>query len=140
MFRVRSVAAYAIHRFFQERGFVYVNTPIITASDCEGAGEMFRVTALDMEQLPRTEDGHVDYSRDFCGKSANLTVSGQLNAECFASAFSDVYTFGPAFRAEKSNTPRHAAEFWMVEHEIAFADLQDDMDLAEDMILSLIHI
>ena len=138
VFRVRSVAAYAIHRFFQERGFVYVNTPIITASDCEGAGEMFRVTALNMEQLPRTEDGHVDYSRDFFGKSANLTVSGQLNAECFASAFSDVYTFGPAFRAEKSNTPRHAAEFWMVEPEIAFADLQDDMDLAEDMIKYII--
>lgn len=133
-FRVRSVAAHAIHTFFQDRGFVYVHTPIITASDCEGAGEMFRVTTLDMDHLPRTEDGAVDYSQDFFGKPANLTVSGQLNAENFAMAFGDVYTFGPTFRAEKSYTPRHAAEFWMVEPEIAFADLFDDMALAEDML------
>ena len=133
-FRVRSVAAHAIHTFFQDRGFVYVHTPIITASDCEGAGEMFRVTTLDLENLPRTEDGKVDYSRDFFGKSANLTVSGQLNAENFAMAFGDVYTFGPTFRAENSNTQRHAAEFWMIEPEMAFCDLAGDMDVAEAMI------
>ena len=134
VFRVRSVAAYAIHKFFQDRGFVYVNTPIITASDCEGAGEQFKVTTLDLENLPRTESGDVDYSKDFFAKSANLTVSGQLNAECFALAYSNVYTFGPTFRAENSNTQRHAAEFWMMEPEIAFADLDDDMELAESMI------
>lgn len=133
-FRVRSVAAQAIHSFFAERGFAYVNTPIITASDCEGAGEMFRVTTLDINNPPRNEDGSVDYSQDFFGKPANLTVSGQLNVECFALAFGDVYTFGPTFRAEKSNTARHAAEFWMIEPEIAFADLHDDMRLAEDML------
>lgn len=133
-FRVRSVAAQAIHNFFAERGFAYVNTPIITASDCEGAGEMFRVTTLDINNPPRNEDGSVDFSQDFFGKPANLTVSGQLNAECFALAFGDVYTFGPTFRAEKSNTTKHAAEFWMIEPEIAFADLHDDMRLAEDML------
>lgn len=133
-FRVRSVAAQAIHSFFAERGFAYVNTPIITASDCEGAGEMFRVTTLDINNPPRNEDGSVDFSQDFFGKPANLTVSGQLNAECFALAFGDVYTFGPTFRAEKSNTTKHAAEFWMIEPEIAFADLHDDMRLAEDML------
>lgn len=134
VFRVRSVAAYAIHRFFQERGFVYVNTPIITTSDAEGAGEMFRVTTLDPENPPRTESGEVDWSQDFFGHSASLTVSGQLQGENFAMAFGDIYTFGPTFRAENSNTRRHAAEFWMVEPEIAFADLADDMDLAEDML------
>ena len=134
VFRVRSVAAYAIHRFFQERGFVYVNTPIITTSDAEGAGEMFRVTTLDLNNLPRTESGEVDFSQDFFGHSASLTVSGQLQGENFAMAFGDIYTFGPTFRAENSNTRRHAAEFWMVEPEIAFADLADDMDLAEDML------
>ena len=139
VFRVRSVAAFAIHSFFQSRGFIYVNTPIITSSDCEGAGEMFRLTSLDLEKLPRTSDGKVDYSEDFFGKPANLTVSGQLNAETFAMAFSNVYTFGPTFRAERSNTPRHAAEFWMMEPEIAFADLQDDMALAEDMIKYVIR-
>ena len=133
VFRVRSVSAYAFHRFFQERGFIYVHTPLITGSDCEGAGEMFRVTTLDPDNLPRTESGEVDYSQDFFGKKTGLTVSGQLNAETFAMAFSDVYTFGPTFRAENSNTQRHAAEFWMLEPEIAFADLQDDMNLAEDM-------
>ena len=138
-FRVRSVAAHAIHCFFQDRGFVYVHTPIITASDCEGAGEMFRVTTLDLENPPRTEDGKVDYSQDFFGKPANLTVSGQLNAENFAMAFGDVYTFGPTFRAENSNTTRHAAEFWMIEPEIAFADLADDMNLAEDMLKYVIR-
>ena len=138
-FRVRSVAAHAIHCFFQDRGFVYVHTPIITASDCEGAGEMFRVTTLDMEHVPVGEDGRADYGQDFFGKSANLTVSGQLNAESFAMAFGNVYTFGPTFRAEKSNTTRHAAEFWMIEPEIAFADLADDMDLAEDMIKYIIR-
>ena len=138
-FRVRSVAAHAIHCFFQDRGFVYVHTPIITASDCEGAGEMFRVTTLDLENLPRTGDGAVDYSQDFFGKAANLTVSGQLNCENFAMAFGNVYTFGPTFRAENSNTQRHAAEFWMIEPEIAFADLYDDMDLAEDMIKYVIR-
>ncbi len=133
VFRVRSVAAYAIHKFFQERGFVYVNTPIITASDAEGAGEMFRVTTLDMDNLPM-KDGKVDFSQDFFGKSTNLTVSGQLEAETHAMAFRKVYTFGPTFRAENSNTARHAAEFWMIEPEIAFADIADDMELAEDMI------
>ena len=134
VFRIRSVAAHAIHCFFQEQGFVYVNTPLITASDCEGAGEMFRVTTLDLEDVPRTDDGAVDYSQDFFGRSANLTVSGQLNAESYALAFGGVYTFGPTFRAENSNTARHAAEFWMVEPEIAFADLEDDMELAEGML------
>ncbi|MEG1790558.1 MAG: asparagine--tRNA ligase [Oscillospiraceae bacterium] len=134
VFRVRSVAAAAIHEFFQQNGFVYVHTPLITGSDCEGAGEMFRVTTLDMDKPPRTEDGKVDFSEDFFGKSTSLTVSGQLNAENFAMAFGDVYTFGPTFRAEKSNTARHAAEFWMIEPEMAFADLSDYMDNAEAMI------
>ena len=134
VFRVRSVAAQAIHAFFASRGFIYVNTPLITGSDCEGAGEMFRVTTLDPVKPPLKEDGAVDWSQDFFGKQSNLTVSGQLNAECFALAFSNVYTFGPTFRAEKSYTNRHAAEFWMIEPEIAFADLDDDMDLARDMI------
>ena len=133
-FRVRSAAAFAIHEFFQSQGFVYVHTPIITASDCEGAGEMFRVTTLDPENPPRTEDGKIDFSQDFFGKPANLTVSGQLNAENFAMAFGDVYTFGPTFRAENSNTQRHAAEFWMIEPEMAFCDLAGDMDIAEGMI------
>ena len=137
-FRVRSGAAHAIHCFFQERGFVYVHTPIITASDCEGAGEMFRVTTLDMDNPPRNEDGSVDYTKDFFGKPANLTVSGQLNAENFAMAFGDVYTFGPTFRAENSNTQRHAAEFWMIEPEMAFCDLKGDMDVAEAMIKHII--
>ena len=134
VFRVRSVAAYAIHQFFQDRGFVYVHTPLITASDCEGAGEMFRVTTLDLQNVPKNPDGTVDYTKDFFGKSANLTVSGQLNAESFAQAFGNVYTFGPTFRAENSNTQRHAAEFWMIEPEMAFADLNDYMDTAEAMI------
>ena len=134
VFRVRSVAAFAIHKFFNERNFVYVHTPIITGSDCEGAGEMFRLTTLDLDNLPRTEDGKIDFSKDFFGKSVNLTVSGQLSAETYAMAFANVYTFGPTFRAERSNTARHAAEFWMMEPEIAFADLKDDMRLAEDMI------
>ena len=138
-FRVRSVAAHAIHCFFQDRGFVYVHTPIITASDCEGAGEMFRVTTLDMENPPRNADGSIDYTQDFFGKPANLTVSGQLNCENFAMAFGNVYTFGPTFRAENSNTQRHAAEFWMIEPEIAFADLNDDMNLAEAMIKHIIR-
>ena len=138
VFRVRSLAAYAIHKFFQERGFVYVHTPIITASDCEGAGEMFKVTTLDMENLPKTAEGNVDYSNDFFGKEAGLTVSGQLEAETFALAFKDVYTFGPTFRAENSNTARHASEFWMIEPEMAFADLKDNMDVAEDMIKYII--
>ena len=138
-FRVRSAAAYAIHNFFQSRGFVYVHTPIITASDCEGAGEMFRVTTLDPENPPRGEDGRVDYAQDFFGKAASLTVSGQLNAENFAMAFGDVYTFGPTFRAEKSNTQRHAAEFWMIEPEMAFCDLAGDMDVAEAMIKHIIR-
>ena len=138
-FRVRSVAAHAIHCFFQDRGFVYVHTPIITASDCEGAGEMFQVTTLDINNPPRLPDGSVDWSQDFFGKKANLTVSGQLNAENFAMAFGSVYTFGPTFRAENSNTQRHAAEFWMIEPEIAFADLNDDMNLAEDMIRHIIR-
>ncbi len=134
VFRVRSVAAFAIHKFFNERNFVYVHTPIITGSDCEGAGEMFRLTTLDLENLPKTPDGKIDFSKDFFGKSVNLTVSGQLSAETYAMAFANVYTFGPTFRAERSNTARHAAEFWMMEPEIAFADLKDDMALAEDMI------
>ena len=139
VFRVRSLIAYAIHRFFQERNFVYVHTPLITGSDCEGAGEMFRVTTLDMDQVPRKADGSVDYSKDFFGKETNLTVSGQLNGETFAMAFRNIYTFGPTFRAENSNTTRHAAEFWMIEPEIAFADLQDNMDLAEDMLKYIIR-
>ena len=134
VFRVRSEVAYAIHSFFHERGFVYVHTPIITASDCEGAGEMFRVTTLDMNNPPRLENGEVDFSQDFFGKSANLTVSGQLEGETYAMAFGNIYTFGPTFRAENSNTARHAAEFWMIEPEIAFADLDDNMQLAWDMI------
>ena len=138
-FRIRSEAAFAIHEFFHQRGFVYINTPIITSSDAEGAGEMFRVTTLDMENPPRTEDGRVDFSRDFFGKPANLTVSGQLNAENFAMAFGNVYTFGPTFRAEDSNTARHAAEFWMVEPEMAFCDLKESMDVAEDMIKHIIR-
>ena len=138
-FRVRSVAAHAIHCVFQDRGFVYAHTPIITASDCEGAGEMFQVTTLDLANVPMTEDGQVDYSQDFFGKKASLTVSGQLNAENFAMAFGNVYTFGPTFRAENSNTARHAAEFWMVEPEMAFADLNDYMDTAEDMIKYIIR-
>ncbi len=133
-FRVRSAAAYAIHKFFQEDGFVYAHTPIITGSDCEGAGEMFRVTTLDAKQPPLTQQGSVDFSQDFFGKASGLTVSGQLEAECMALAFGKVYTFGPTFRAENSNTPRHAAEFWMIEPEIAFADLTDDMRLAERMV------
>ena len=137
-FRVRSVAAQAVHTFFQDRGFVYVQTPIITGSDCEGAGEMFRVTTLDLDNIPRTADGKVDFSKDFFGKSTNLTVSGQLNAENFALAFGDVYTFGPTFRAENSNTQRHAAEFWMIEPEMAFCDLAGDMDVAEAMIKHII--
>ncbi len=138
VFRVRSVLAFAIHKFFQERGFVYVHTPIITGSDCEGAGEMFRVTTMDMENIPKTEDGKVNYSQDFFGKESHLTVSGQLDVETFAHAFRNVYTFGPTFRAENSNTVKHAAEFWMIEPEICFADLKDDMDLAEDMIKYII--
>ena len=139
VFRIRSLAAYAIHKFFQERGFVYVNTPLITGSDCEGAGEMFRVTTLDMENLPKTEDGKVDYSKDFFGKETSLTVSGQLNGETYAQAFRNIYTFGPTFRAENSNTTRHAAEFWMIEPEIAFADLDDNMMLAESMLKYVIN-
>ena len=138
VFRVRSLIAYAIHKFFQEREFVYVHTPLITGSDCEGAGEMFRVTTLDMENLPMTEDGKVDYTQDFFNKETNLTVSGQLNGETYAMAFKNIYTFGPTFRAENSNTTRHAAEFWMIEPEIAFADLQDDMMLAESMLKYII--
>jgi len=138
VFRVRSLIAYAIHKFFQERDFVYVHTPLITGSDCEGAGEMFRVTTMDMENVPKNEDGSVDYTKDFFGKSTNLTVSGQLNGETYAMAFRNIYTFGPTFRAENSNTTRHAAEFWMIEPEIAFADLKDDMMLAESMIKYII--
>ena len=134
VFRVRSLCAYAIHKFFQERGFVYVHTPLITASDCEGAGEMFQVTTLNLDSPARDADGKIDFTQDFFGKATNLTVSGQLNGETFAQAFRNIYTFGPTFRAENSNTTRHAAEFWMIEPEIAFADLQDDMDLAEDML------
>ena len=139
VFRVRSLIAYAIHQFFQERGFVYVHTPLITGSDCEGAGEMFRVTTLDMENVPKNADGSVDYTKDFFNKETSLTVSGQLNAETYAQAFRNVYTFGPTFRAENSNTTRHAAEFWMVEPEIAFADLDDDMILAEAMLKHIIN-
>ena len=139
VFRVRSLVAYAIHRFFQENNFVYVHTPIITGSDAEGAGEMFRVTTLDMNQPPRTEEGKIDYSEDFFGKEASLTVSGQLEAETFAMAFRNVYTFGPTFRAENSNTARHASEFWMIEPEMAFADLEDNMVLAETMIKYIIQ-
>ena len=138
-FRVRSLLAYAIHQFFQERGFVYVHTPIITGSDAEGAGEMFQVTTLDLMNLPKNEDGSVDYAQDFFGKSTNLTVSGQLNGEMFAQAFRRIYTFGPTFRAENSNTARHAAEFWMIEPEVAFADLEDNMNLAEDMLKYVIR-
>ena len=134
VFRVRSILSYAIHKFFQERGFVYVHTPIITGSDAEGAGEMFQVTTLDLKNLPLTEQGEIDFSEDFFGRETNLTVSGQLNAEAYALAFRKVYTFGPTFRAENSNTARHAAEFWMIEPEMAFADLEDDMELAEEMI------
>ena len=137
--RVRSNAAFALHCFFNDTGFVYVHPPLITASDCEGAGEMFRVTTLDMDNVPKASDGKVDYGKDFFGKSANLTVSGQLNAEAYAMAFGKVYTFGPTFRAEKSNTLRHAAEFWMIEPEIAFADLSDDMTLAENMLKYVIN-
>ena len=138
VFRVRSLAAFAIHKFFQERGFVYVHTPLITGSDCEGAGEMFQVTTLDLNNVPRKEDGSIDYGKDFFSKPTNLTVSGQLNGETYAMAFRNIYTFGPTFRAENSNTTRHAAEFWMIEPEIAFADLKDDMRLAEDMIKYII--
>ena len=134
VFRVRSSLAYAIHQFFQERGFVYVNTPLITGSDAEGAGEMFNVNSFDLINIPKADDGNIDFSKDFFGKPAHLTVSGQLNGETFAEAFRNIYTFGPTFRAENSNTVKHAAEFWMVEPEICFADLADDMDLAEDMI------
>lgn len=138
-FRVRSLIAYAIHQFFQGKGFVYAHTPIITGSDCEGAGEMFRVTTLDLNNLPKKEDGTVDFSKDFFGKETNLTVSGQLSAETFAMAFRNVYTFGPTFRAENSNTARHAAEFWMIEPEMAFADLEDNMEVAEEMLKYIIQ-
>lgn len=139
VFRVRSLIAHAIHQFFFEKGFVYVHTPIITGSDCEGAGEMFRVSTIDFEDIPRNEEGNIDYKKDFFGKEASLTVSGQLNVETYAMAFRNVYTFGPTFRAENSNTPRHAAEFWMIEPEMAFADLEDDMVLAEEMIKYIIQ-
>ena len=139
VFRVRSLCAYAIHQFFQERGFVYVHTPLITGSDCEGAGEMFQVTTMDLNNVPKTEEGAVDFSKDFFNKPTNLTVSGQLNGETYAMAFRNIYTFGPTFRAENSNTTRHAAEFWMIEPEMAFADLQDNMDLAEAMIKYVIR-
>ena len=139
VFRVRSLIAYAIHQFFQERDFVYVHTPLITGSDCEGAGEMFQVTTLDLANVPMTEDGKVDFSQDFFGKPTNLTVSGQLNGETYAMAFRNIYTFGPTFRAENSNTTRHAAEFWMIEPEIAFADLNDNMALAESMLKYIIR-
>ena len=139
VFRVRSLAAYAIHKFFQDQDFVYVHTPLITGSDCEGAGEMFQVTTMDLANVPMTEDGKVDFSKDFFNKPTNLTVSGQLNGETFAMAFRNIYTFGPTFRAENSNTTRHAAEFWMIEPEIAFADLEDDMELAEAMIKYVIN-
>lgn len=139
VFRIRSLAAYALHQYFQERGFVYVHTPIITGSDCEGAGEMFRVTTLDMENLPKNEEGNIDYTKDFFQKETSLTVSGQLNGETYAQAFRNIYTFGPTFRAENSNTTRHAAEFWMIEPEIAFADLDDNMDLAEGMLKYVIR-
>lgn len=139
VFRVRSLIAYAIHQFFQERDFVYVHTPLITGSDCEGAGEMFQVTTMDLNNVPKNEEGKVDFSEDFFGKPTNLTVSGQLNGETFAMAFRNIYTFGPTFRAENSNTTRHAAEFWMIEPEIAFADLKDDMILAESMLKYVIN-
>ncbi len=139
VFRIRSLTAYAIHKFFNERGFVYVHTPLITGSDCEGAGEMFRVTTLDMDNLPKTDEGKIDYSKDFFSQESSLTVSGQLEGEDFSMAFGDIYTFGPTFRAENSNTTRHAAEFWMIEPEIAFADLEDDMRLAEDMLKFVIN-
>ena len=139
VFRVRSLCAYAIHQFFQERGFVYVHTPLITGSDCEGAGEMFQVTTLDLNNVPKTEEGAVDFSQDFFNKPTNLTVSGQLNGETYAMAFRNIYTFGPTFRAENSNTTRHAAEFWMIEPEMAFADLQDNMDVAEAMLKYVIR-
>ena len=139
VFRVRSLIAYAIHKFFQERDFVYVHTPLITGSDCEGAGEMFQVTTLDLKDVPKNPDGSVDYSKDFFNKPTNLTVSGQLNGETYAMAFKNIYTFGPTFRAENSNTTRHAAEFWMIEPEIAFADLKDDMVLAESMLKYIIN-
>ncbi len=139
VFRVRSLIAYAIHQFFQERDFVYVHTPIITGSDCEGAGEMFQVTTMDLNDIPKTKEGSVDFSQDFFGKPTNLTVSGQLNAETYAMAFRNVYTFGPTFRAENSNTTRHAAEFWMIEPEMAFADLDDNMELAEAMLKYVIR-
>ncbi len=139
VFRVRSLIAYAIHQYFQERDFVYVHTPLITGSDCEGAGEMFQVTTLDLNNIPKTGDGAVDFTKDFFNKPTNLTVSGQLNGETYAMAFRNIYTFGPTFRAENSNTTRHAAEFWMIEPEIAFADLNDDMDLAESMLKYIIR-
>lgn len=139
VFRVRSLIAFAIHQFFQERGFVYVHTPLITGSDCEGAGEMFQVTTMDLNDIPKTEDGKVDFSQDFFRKPTNLTVSGQLNGETYAQAFRNIYTFGPTFRAENSNTTRHAAEFWMIEPEMAFADLDDNMALAEDMLKYVIR-
>ncbi|MDP4176888.1 MAG: asparagine--tRNA ligase [Bacillota bacterium] len=139
VFRVRSLAAFAIHKFFQEQGFVYVHTPIITGSDCEGAGEMFKVTTLDLNDIPKDSNGKIQYSNDFFGKETNLTVSGQLSGEAYALAFRNIYTFGPTFRAENSNTARHAAEFWMVEPEIAFADLKDDMELAENMVKYVIN-
>ena len=139
VFRVRSLCAYAIHKFFQERDFVYVHTPLITGSDCEGAGEMFQVTTMDLNNVPKNEDGSVDYSKDFFGKETSLTVSGQLNGETYAQAFRNIYTFGPTFRAENSNTTRHAAEFWMIEPEMAFADLNDDMKLAEEMLKYVIR-
>lgn len=138
VFRIRSMVAFAIHQFFQERGFVYVHTPIITGNDCEGAGEMFQVTTMDLASIPKSEEGKVDFSKDFFAKPANLTVSGQLNVETYCMAFRNVYTFGPTFRAENSNTTRHAAEFWMIEPEIAFADLKDDMELAEEMLKYII--
>ena len=138
-FRVRSAAAFAIHEFFQQNGFVYINTPIITGSDCEGAGEMFQVTTLDLDNIPRLEDGSVDYSQDFFGKKTSLTVSGQLNAENFAMAFGNIYTFGPTFRAENSNTQRHAAEFWMIEPEMAFCDLDGDLEVMEAMVKHIIR-
>ena len=139
VFRVRSLIAYAIHKFFQERDFVYVHTPLITGSDCEGAGEMFQVTTLDLKDVPKDKEGGVDFSQDFFGKPTNLTVSGQLSGETYAMAFKNIYTFGPTFRAENSNTTRHAAEFWMIEPEIAFADLNDDMILAESMLKYIIN-
>ena len=139
VFRVRSLLAYAIHKFFQEKNFVYVQTPIITGSDAEGAGEMFRLTTLDINNVPRTEKGDIDFKQDFFGKESNLTVSGQLNVETFATAFKNTYTFGPTFRAEKSNTPKHAAEFWMMEPEIAFADLDVNMDVIEEMIKYIVN-